>query len=148
MRIYFLSDEKFLAKRVDQTIQIWYKTYSFVEFLLINVSGFSKNCDENRVKWIYLNVVEVLLQISKLKSSFKFNAYLTVAKIANDWQIENLIDMQWIVETNIKYLKELGPQMRQLRETRQKRLKNRQIKIRTIRLFILIMEIIKFIILQ
>lgn len=105
----FLSDNEFLNTNRNIQMRFFQNRFvSFIEYLTINVASFSKYLEENKKKWIDLDSVEILLNIAKQKPEAAFDAYLAVANIANDNQLEELTEVHSIIKNLVEALEKIA----------------------------------------
>ena len=123
--LQFLSDEKFLETNLNATVNMWNKTLGVVDYMVMNVSAISKACDENKHVWLELDSINILLKIAKKKEATQRDAYIAIINIADDKQIENLIEMN-TVKNSILAL--LNRAIEHFNENRYRR-ENRQIQL-------------------
>jgi hypothetical protein len=103
--ITFLSDTEFTSKHNETLITMFANPISLIEYFTMNVSSFSKHCDENKQIWTELNSVQVLLDIVKAKESTKYDSYVAIANLASDKQLEEITEIHSIIGNLIESLK-------------------------------------------
>lgn len=89
----FLQSEEILTRILDVSITDMSSTSSLVDNVLLNIVSMSKNFEENPQLWVDLKASELLLNLSRFKPDTQFDAYLTIANIATDQQIEKLTEI-------------------------------------------------------
>ena len=92
----FLKDKKFIEKNLGSRILIWNKNINMIEYILMNISSFSKTCDDNQEMWSHLDSVNTLLHVSKVKDTCMRDAYVAIINIVNDRQMDSLDEMREI----------------------------------------------------
>jgi hypothetical protein len=92
----FLKDKMFLQKNLESRILIWNKNINMIEYLIMNISSFSKTCDDNQEIWANLDSVNTLLNVAKVKETCTRDAYVALINIVNDRQMEVLNEMSEI----------------------------------------------------
>ena len=82
-------------------IRFLYRTYlTFFQ----NKANLVSTCDDYKHVWSRLDAVNILLRISKLKESTRFNVHYILAYLLDDQQIENIVEIKSIVETILVYM--------------------------------------------
>ena len=62
----FIKDKNFLNKHINGKIFIWNKQINIIEYFVMNISSFSKTCDETPELWAELDAVNALLGVVKV----------------------------------------------------------------------------------
>jgi hypothetical protein len=79
--------------------------------IIMNINWLSKDADQFKNEWLELNAVDILLPISRDYPICKLPGYMALANIANDQQIENMIDMPIVIAELVKYTKKAAEQI-------------------------------------
>lgn len=99
----FLKDDSFIDKVINLRLTDFAKSQvNIIEQILLNVYILSKSSDENIQTWVDLNSVDVLIKIANLPISTQIDAYLSIANIANDKQIESLTGINKVTKMILK----------------------------------------------
>jgi hypothetical protein len=86
--LYLLSNEKFLNMNPN----------GIIDFLALNIYVLTLYAQDYVNVWQELNAIEILSKLADLKPSTDLDAYLTIANIANDSQIETLPAIDRVLE--------------------------------------------------
>jgi hypothetical protein len=92
----FLSDKDFLEKNSKKIFNMWSREANPINYMVMNVLALSKACDENKSIWVDLGSINILLKVCQLKESTQKDGYLAIINIADDKQIESLIEMKTV----------------------------------------------------
>ena len=87
----FLKDKTFLMKNKDTHVQI-----NPINIILLSISNLSRFYEDDSEVWIQSDIIDFLLEMSRLKDSFKSNSYSSIIYIADDKQFETLPEIKSI----------------------------------------------------
>ena len=98
--ISFLKDQKFMQKYRDtQIVDFSNDPYGFLDYVVLNLSSLSlKTADELKQEWNDLDSVNTFLNVVKVKESLLSDAYMAIAYILDDKQIESLTEIHLIAD--------------------------------------------------
>ena len=105
--LLFIRDKDFVQKNQVTMISLLSGDSYLIDQFLLNISSMcKKTCDEYKWLWSYLDSKNVLLNLTKYKESTWFLAYISIADIVTDKQIENFDDFHNILHRITKLLQE------------------------------------------
>lgn len=93
----FLQDKVILNKILHFKLKEFADLH-FVDSLVLNLNTLSACFEKNRQLWLDANVVELLLDVVKLKPSTKLDAFLIICNVASDKQIETLTEIHELAD--------------------------------------------------
>ena len=102
----FIKDTEFTKNKQNAKMNMLSKQISVIQYIVMNISSLSKMVDENKIVWKQLESVDALIKIANLMESTKFDAYIAIANIADDKQIESLNEMNLVVDMILSQLKQ------------------------------------------
>jgi hypothetical protein len=92
--INFIKDKEFVKKNLKTTITGFFTNkFNIIDFIVSNINLASKKCVIHKT-WFDLNAIDVLIDISKTKSSCIDLAYSSIINICND---KDLIELNYVL---------------------------------------------------
>lgn len=89
----FLSNE-ILEKISNVSVLDFSNEYTdLIDFVVLNLSSMSKNFEDNSSRWVDSNCLDIMLNVARFKPSTQLDAYLTIANIATDKEIDRLTEI-------------------------------------------------------
>ena len=90
----FLEDSEFVKKNQLTKISLLFGDFFLLDQIVLNVASMSKKtCDEHKRIWFDLNAIGTLFRIAKCQEYTWFAAYMSIADLANDKQMDELTDI-------------------------------------------------------
>jgi hypothetical protein len=117
-----LGDASFVEKNVNLTMNPFNSAVLYIiDYLTLNLSSLSINCQDYKEIWYDLNSVNILLKIQRIRPTAKDYCLNTILNVATDKQLETLTEIEEYSENLLEKVKKMASELNSGKEERQQR---------------------------